>query len=161
MWKHLSHPHIVPFMGVTLEPLQFVSKWMPGGDIREYVRKNPDANRARLVSQVLPTLDVILSSPQLLGVAEGLSYLHSSNVIHKDLKGVRCITYFSAFLLTDTNSAEHNGRRIRPGTNHGLRSRCHRPELAFVQEHSRGGWIHTSVVCTRSANNRTTRQQGI
>ena len=42
-------------MGVTLDPLQFVSKWMPGGDIREYVKKNPDANRVSLVSRVLPT----------------------------------------------------------------------------------------------------------
>lgn len=56
VWKHLNHPHIVPFMGVTLEPLQFVSKWMPGGDLREYVKNNPDKNRVSLVSQALPIL---------------------------------------------------------------------------------------------------------
>ena len=41
-------------MGVTLEPLQLVSKWMPGGDLRDHVKKNPDTNRINLVSQVLP-----------------------------------------------------------------------------------------------------------
>ena len=40
-------------MGVTLEPLQLVSTWMPGGDLREYVGKNPDTNRISLVSRAL------------------------------------------------------------------------------------------------------------
>jgi len=31
-------------------------------------------------------------SPQSLGVAEGLGYLHSCGVIHGDLKGVRVTT---------------------------------------------------------------------
>jgi len=31
-------------------------------------------------------------SPQLLGIAQGLAYLHASGVIHGDLKGVRVIT---------------------------------------------------------------------
>ena len=93
MWKHLNHPHIVPFMGVTLKPLQLVSKWMPGGDLRDHVRKNPDTDRISLVSEVLPASDAASLSLQLIGVAEGLTYLHSSNVIHGDLKGVRCVTH--------------------------------------------------------------------
>ena len=32
MWKRLTHPNIVPFKGVTLDPLRIVSVWMPGGD---------------------------------------------------------------------------------------------------------------------------------
>ncbi|KAF9646896.1 kinase-like protein [Thelephora ganbajun] len=71
VWKHLSHPNIVPFIGVTLEPLQLMSEWVPGGELREYMRKNPNTNLIGL----------------LLGVAEGLAYLHSCNVIHGDLKG--------------------------------------------------------------------------
>lgn len=92
MWKHLSHPHVVPFVGITLEPLQLVSGWMPRGELRSYVKENPQANLISLVSQLLPTWDGASSSSQLLGVAEGLAYLHSCNVIHGDLKGVRCLT---------------------------------------------------------------------
>jgi len=49
VWKHLSHPHIVPFIGVTLEPLQLVSEWMPGGELRSHINENPDANLTNLV----------------------------------------------------------------------------------------------------------------
>ena len=54
MWKHLSHPNIVPLLGITPTPLQLISEWIPGGDLTEYVRKHPTADRVRLVS-VRPT----------------------------------------------------------------------------------------------------------
>ena len=38
-------------------------------------------------------MGITSSYPQLLGVVGGLSYLHSCNVIHGDLKGVYDITY--------------------------------------------------------------------
>ena len=50
MWKRLDHPNIVPFKGVTFEPPQLVSEWMEGGELREYIRNNPDANPVSLVS---------------------------------------------------------------------------------------------------------------
>ena len=54
-WKRLSHPNIVPFIGVTLEPLQLVSEWMPGGELRSYVKENPHADLINLVSYLLST----------------------------------------------------------------------------------------------------------
>lgn len=57
MWKHLRHPNIVPFLGVTLEPLQLVSEWMPGGELREHLRKNSNTDPMNLVSHVLLSLD--------------------------------------------------------------------------------------------------------
>jgi serine/threonine protein kinase len=50
VWKRLRHPNIVPFLGVTIKPLQFVSEWMPNGTLTHYVTKNPSVNRIALVS---------------------------------------------------------------------------------------------------------------
>ncbi|KAF9644348.1 kinase-like protein [Thelephora ganbajun] len=71
MWKRLTHVNIVPFKGVTLDPLRIVSEWMPGGDLTAYISQNPRANRIDL----------------LVDVAEGLHYLHLCDIIHGDLKG--------------------------------------------------------------------------
>ena len=49
MWRHLTHPNIVPLLGVTLEPLQFISAWVPGGELKEYIIDNPDTDRLALV----------------------------------------------------------------------------------------------------------------
>jgi len=53
VWKHLDHPNIVPFKGVTFEPLQLVSEWMPGGELREYIENNPHADLLGLVSLLI------------------------------------------------------------------------------------------------------------
>ena len=52
MWNRLDHPNIVPFKGVTLTPLQLVSEWMSGGELRDYLKKHPDANPISLVSPI-------------------------------------------------------------------------------------------------------------
>ena len=83
---------------------------MPGGELRNYVKENPHANLINLVSHPLPTSDAASPSRQLLGVAEGLAYLHSCNVVHGDLKGVRLFAHHDMLLLRKGNLAEHNGR---------------------------------------------------
>ena len=50
MWKRLEHQNVVAFIGVTQNPLQFVSEWMPNGTIIEYINENPGTNRVGLVS---------------------------------------------------------------------------------------------------------------
>ncbi|KAF9777373.1 kinase-like domain-containing protein [Thelephora terrestris] len=70
-WKRLEHPNVVAFIGVTRNPFQIVSDWMPNGTLGEYVNENPGADRVGL----------------LLDVAEGLNYLHASHTTHGDLKG--------------------------------------------------------------------------
>ena len=49
MWKHLTHPNILPLLGVTISPLQLVSDWMPGGDLPGYIEEHPNADRVGLV----------------------------------------------------------------------------------------------------------------
>ena len=60
MWKHLKHPNIITLKGITFNPLQLVSEWVPSGELREYIKKNTDANPINLVGLFLPT-----SVPQL------------------------------------------------------------------------------------------------
>jgi len=49
VWKHLKHPNIVPLFGITPVPLQLVSEWIPGGDLSEYIKNHPGADRLGFV----------------------------------------------------------------------------------------------------------------
>ena len=49
MSKHLAHPNIVSLLGVTIDPPELVSDWMPGGDLPGYISKHPNTNRLSLV----------------------------------------------------------------------------------------------------------------
>ena len=75
---------------------------MPGGKLSERIRTNHNAN---LISLASPFLDA--SCPQLLGVVEGLGYLHSHNEIHGDLKGVRRSVYVPILMLTVIGTGEY------------------------------------------------------
>lgn len=55
MWKNLNHPNIVPFEGVTLDPLQLVSEWMPGGELRNYVKSSREMDLLSLVGTFFPS----------------------------------------------------------------------------------------------------------
>jgi len=58
MWRRVSHPNIVPFLGVSEAPapLSMVSEWMPNGNVRNYVSKNPKISRLQLVCWLEGTL---------------------------------------------------------------------------------------------------------
>ena len=64
--KHLEHPNIVPLLGVTMEPFELISGWVPGGDLPGYLAKHPDANRPSLVV-ISPTtpFDPLIHSPDI------------------------------------------------------------------------------------------------
>lgn len=49
LWMYMEHPNIVPFLGVTTTPLRLVSKWIPGGNLMEYLKAHPDADPLGLV----------------------------------------------------------------------------------------------------------------
>jgi len=52
-WKHLFHRNIFPLLGISIsaDPQHFliISKWMPNGNVIQYARTNPEANRLRMV----------------------------------------------------------------------------------------------------------------
>ncbi|KZP00882.1 kinase-like protein [Calocera viscosa TUFC12733] len=53
IWSQLRHPNILPFLGyarVGAMGACFVSPWMPNGDVRAYLRANPNADRTRILN---------------------------------------------------------------------------------------------------------------
>ncbi|KAF9065004.1 kinase-like domain-containing protein, partial [Rhodocollybia butyracea] len=74
-WYKLDHPNLVPLLGVTTA-VEFgdfpsmVSSWMMNGLLTEYLKSKQQFDRMELIK----------------GIAEGVAYLHSNNVIHGDLR---------------------------------------------------------------------------
>jgi hypothetical protein len=62
MWKQLTHSNIVPLLGITIAPFQLISHWMSGGDLPDYIKKNPDADRLKLV-RAPPIVSIPCSLP--------------------------------------------------------------------------------------------------
>ena len=61
MCKRLTHPNIVPRLGITPDPLQLISEWIPGGDLTDYIKKHPGADRVGLVGAPLVVSDPTLT----------------------------------------------------------------------------------------------------
>jgi len=60
VWRRISHPNIVPFLGVSeaLAPLSILSEWMPNGNVRNYVVKKTETSRLQLVCRLQCTLSL-------------------------------------------------------------------------------------------------------
>ncbi|KAH7904083.1 kinase-like domain-containing protein [Hygrophoropsis aurantiaca] len=78
VWMRLNHPNILPLCGVTSDFGPFVSlvcPWMENGTLTHFLAIHH------------PSLTLEERFTLLSDVAAGLSYLHSSSVIHGDLSG--------------------------------------------------------------------------
>ena len=64
-WKNLSHPNVVPLLGVTTDPIQLISGWMPDIDLTGYITDHPDTDRLNLVG-VLSTVLCDMLIPSLV-----------------------------------------------------------------------------------------------
>lgn len=50
VWANLDHQNILRCFGVTIDPFQIMTEWMPNGEAMQYVRERQDADRVLLVS---------------------------------------------------------------------------------------------------------------
>ncbi|KAF8150405.1 kinase-like domain-containing protein [Mycena galopus ATCC 62051] len=107
LWKQLNHPHVLPFLGIDGDsfpsPLGIVSPWMEHGTVINYLEKNGRENVDRLLSEI----------------AQGLQYLHSSGIVHGDLRGTNilinedwsaCLADFGLSIFSDVTASMSTSR---------------------------------------------------
>jgi len=73
VWHRLIHPNIQPYLGYCLDlgvSVALISPFCGNGSILKYTAINPSADKLQLVKDA----------------ANGLSYLHSQNIIHCNLQ---------------------------------------------------------------------------
>ena len=90
-----------------------VSPWMDY-NITEYLREDLQANPLKLVRDTTyPDQNPIESGSQLEDAARGLQYLHSVELAHGDLKGVRLLISFFPNDSAQVRAGEYYGFRGR------------------------------------------------
>jgi len=76
-WRKLRHENVTPFYGFCKSnfgppgAISYISPWMRGGRATDYLKVHPDADRMNLV----------------VGIANGLAYLHDNELVHGELMG--------------------------------------------------------------------------
>ncbi|KAF8608901.1 kinase-like protein [Ceratobasidium sp. AG-I] len=91
-WAKCNHPNVLKLIGLAIfrGQLGMVSLWMQNGSLPNYLSQNPDANRSGISAQI----------------SEGLAYLHATNIVHGDLKGLNVLISGDGVpVLTDFGNA--------------------------------------------------------
>lgn len=87
---------------------------MKNGNVRHYLEVNPTAPRLPLVSLRFVARFEMPDYSKIQGIANGLAYLHSQDIIHGDLKGVSSFCIMQDLNLLDSyEPAERPGLRRR------------------------------------------------
>ena len=92
--RQLEHDNILPFYGVstTISDFSLVFPWYKNGNINQYLKNNPRADRHDLASTFKLTAHsrrLHELRKQLLGAVQGLLFLHSNGLVHGALQPVR------------------------------------------------------------------------
>ncbi|KAH8080681.1 kinase-like domain-containing protein [Cristinia sonorae] len=83
VWRHLRHPHILPFLGIDQvtfkSQLCMVLPWMQYGDINQCMKALQDGG------DEIPYLRWVTE------IGQGMAYLHNEHVVHADLRGANIL----------------------------------------------------------------------
>ncbi|QRV90507.1 hypothetical protein RhiJN_18525 [Ceratobasidium sp. AG-Ba] len=118
-WSKCQHPNVQPLLGLVMfrGQIGMIARWESNGSLPFYLERNPDVDRCIISNQI----------------AEGLSYLHGSGVVHGDLKGANVlISQDGIAQLADFGNAtlqEYTLRFTKTSTKEVLSSRWAAPEL--------------------------------
>lgn len=80
--RKVRHKHIVQLIGACTKPpkLCIVTEFMHGGSVLDYLHRTKGSpNRTRMLLELAR------------GVAEGVDYMHSCNIVHRDLKAANLL----------------------------------------------------------------------
>uniref|UniRef100_A0A7N8YED0 LIM domain kinase 1 n=1 Tax=Mastacembelus armatus TaxID=205130 RepID=A0A7N8YED0_9TELE len=79
----LDHPNVLKFIGVLYKDkrLNFIAEYIKGGTLREIIKKMVSGDNYPWNQRVSFAKDI----------AAGMSYLHSMNIIHRDLNSHNCL----------------------------------------------------------------------
>ncbi|QRV99114.1 Tyrosine kinase catalytic domain protein [Ceratobasidium sp. AG-Ba] len=71
-WSRIKHQNIMPLVGLAQYhgQIAMLSPWMDNGTLLQYIAHDPTVDRLEL----------------LIGVSEGVAYLHAEGIIHGDIK---------------------------------------------------------------------------
>lgn len=72
-----------------------ITLWMDNGTVLDFVKGRPSIDICPLVCLSVVCLTVILIDIQVNGIASGLNHLHSSGIVHADLKSVSITAFFT------------------------------------------------------------------
>ncbi|KAG8773670.1 hypothetical protein FRC12_002387 [Ceratobasidium sp. 428] len=118
-WSKCKHPNVQPLLGLAMFRglIGMIAQWESNGSMPQYLERHADADRCIMSTQI----------------AEGLSYLHASGVIHGDLKGANVlISEDGVAQLADFGNAklqEYTLKFAKTSTKEALSSRWAAPEL--------------------------------
>ncbi|KAF8810899.1 kinase-like protein [Phlegmacium glaucopus] len=80
-WSNLSHDNLLPLLGFGRFPA-IITSWTTNGLLSEYIKSDEEYDKMQLV----------------VGVARGVAYLHSEDIVHSDIRG-------SSFLVDELGNA--------------------------------------------------------
>ncbi|KAG8995177.1 hypothetical protein FRB93_001210 [Tulasnella sp. JGI-2019a] len=99
IWASLFHANILPFYGLIeiSSEAYLVSPWMELGDLSKFTKArlqyldNPLEFEERETPKICHAFSTFDEAATIHGIASGLAYLHTHNVIHGDLKAANVL----------------------------------------------------------------------